>query len=93
MFVKPAKPDMTVRDPRSRIALPPEGRKVPQTGFWLRRIASGDVVVTTPEEIAKGKASRQCVAAPTPVQAEKPKAKPAGDAKKVRKYTSSKKSK
>jgi hypothetical protein len=45
MFVKP-KPGLTVRDPDTRAALPPEGREVQPTTWWLRRVKSGDVVIT-----------------------------------------------
>lgn len=44
MKVKPATPDLIVRDPRSRLPLPPEGAEVPESNYWLRRIRSGDVV-------------------------------------------------
>ena len=49
MFVKPA-PDVNVRDPENaQLAhLPPEGREVPESSYWLRRIRSGDVVIVAP---------------------------------------------
>lgn len=35
-----------VRDPRSMILLPPEGRDVPDDDpFWVRRVRDGDVTV------------------------------------------------
>lgn len=59
MLVKPREAKegqlaMIVRDPRSRIKLPPEGAKVPDTSYWLRRLKCGDVVKTTAEDIASG---------------------------------------
>lgn len=43
MKVKPAK-GMLVRDPYTRVPLPPEGRNVPENSYWLRRVMFGDVV-------------------------------------------------
>jgi hypothetical protein len=43
MKIKPA-PGRMVRDPRTMLALPEEGRDVPRTPFWLRRLRDGDVV-------------------------------------------------
>lgn len=51
MFVKPGpNPDgpdglHVVRVPRTHEALPAEGREVPDTFFWHRRLAHGDVVL------------------------------------------------
>lgn len=57
MFVKPAKPDMRIANPE---ALPPlprhlaaEGAEVPDTEYWRRRLADGDVVLATPPRAAK----------------------------------------
>jgi len=47
MFVKPA-PGLQVRDPVTKFPLPPEGREVQPTSYWLRRVASGDVELTEP---------------------------------------------
>jgi hypothetical protein len=41
MFVIPNVP--IVRDPVSKKPLPPEGREVPETTYWIRRVAAGDV--------------------------------------------------
>lgn len=43
MFVKP-KAGLVIRDPISKVALPPEGDEVPDTTYWHRRLRSGDVV-------------------------------------------------
>lgn len=47
MFVRPA-PGMKVRDPDSRLPLPAEGREVPESSYWVRKIRSGDVVLADP---------------------------------------------
>lgn len=49
MFIKPM-PGVLVRDPVSKELLPPDGRNVEASGFWLRRLAEGavEVVTTTP---------------------------------------------
>ena len=43
MFVKPA-PGRTVPDPERGGVLPEDGRDVPVTTYWLRRIDDNDVV-------------------------------------------------
>ncbi len=43
MKLKPAA-GLAVRDPELRDFLPEEGRDVPRTDYWLRRLADGDVV-------------------------------------------------
>jgi Protein of unknown function (DUF2635) len=45
-FVKPAA-GLVIPDPDRHDVLPPEGRDVPETDFWLRRLRDGDVVLTT----------------------------------------------
>lgn len=47
MIVKP-KPGLIVRDPDTRQELPPEGRDVPSSTWWMRRLKSGDVVLVLP---------------------------------------------
>ena len=47
MFVKPAD-GLKVRDEASGQHLPPEGKEVPETTYWLRRLRSGDVVRIDP---------------------------------------------
>lgn len=44
-------PLIDLRDPDRRDRLPPDGRDVPETDFWLRRIAEGDVYRATPPGI------------------------------------------
>jgi hypothetical protein len=63
MFVKP-KAGLKVRDPISKLPLPPEGKNVPDdSSFWIRRLTDGDVFVvhdsnqipdSTEEESAEG---------------------------------------
>jgi len=50
MYVIPAA-GLTVRDPISRKALPPEGREVPESTHWIRRLAAGDVVRGSPAPV------------------------------------------
>ena len=47
MFVKPAE-GIQVRDPISYALLPAEGREVPESSYWTRRLADGDVVIALP---------------------------------------------
>lgn len=53
MFVKPAArtvegAPLVVRDPDLRDLLPAEGRDVPETQYWQRRLMEGDVVLAEP---------------------------------------------
>jgi hypothetical protein len=47
VFVKPAK-GLRVRDPISKLHLPEDGKEVPESTFWIRRLKSGDVVQVYP---------------------------------------------
>jgi hypothetical protein len=47
MYVKPA-PGFSIPDPDLKDWLPTEGRDVPETDFWHRRLRDGDVVSATP---------------------------------------------
>ena len=49
MYVKPADRkvhgvQLVVRDPDLHDLIPPEGRDVPETDYWHRRLRDGDVV-------------------------------------------------
>lgn len=55
MFVKPAH-GVKVRDPDSRLHLPEEGREVPESSFWIRRLRAGDVVQVTQQQPVQAKA-------------------------------------
>lgn len=48
MFVKPKNSETVVRDPQTRALLPADGRNVPDSTFWRRRLADGDVVEAEP---------------------------------------------
>jgi hypothetical protein len=48
MFVKPA-PGLSVRDPDLLDLLPEEGREVPATDYWHRRVRDGDVISADPQ--------------------------------------------
>jgi hypothetical protein len=54
MFVKPAHPDLLVANPEARPPmprhLPAEGAEVPDSQYWRRRIADGDVVLALAPE-------------------------------------------
>lgn len=47
LYVKPATAGLRVPGPDGR-DLPADGAVVPRIGFWLRRVADGDVVEATP---------------------------------------------
>lgn len=77
MYVKPAPREvegraLVVRDPDLKDLLPAEGRDVPDTPYWQRRLADGDVVLASAPAAAPaaGKPSRASVAQiPTTVDA------------------------
>ncbi len=52
MFVKPA-PGLVIRDPDLKDLLPVEGREVPATDYWNRRVRDGDVIQAEPAKAAK----------------------------------------
>ena len=58
MFVKPAHPDLLVANPDARPPmprhLPAEGAEVPDSQYWRRRIADGDVVLAQPSKRRTG---------------------------------------
>jgi len=51
MFVKPA-PGLKIRDPDLKDLIPDEGRDVPETDYWHRRIRDNDVVLVQPKKSA-----------------------------------------
>ena len=57
MFVKPATPDLKVGNPEARPPmprhLPATGAEVPDTEYWRRRLADGDVVTARPPRTPK----------------------------------------
>jgi hypothetical protein len=56
MIVKPAT-GRAVRDPNTYELLPAEGRDVPDTFFWRRRLRDGDVVAAGDASALTGSAS------------------------------------
>jgi hypothetical protein len=64
MFVKP-KSGLKVRDPDRKDYLPTEGREVPPSLYWTRRVRDGDVTNSTPQT------QDTAPAASTPAQASK----------------------
>lgn len=73
LYIKPAVAGAIIRDPVTLRPLLPEGDEKPRTVHWLRMLGRADVVETTPEAIAKGKAER--LAAETAAEAEPASAK------------------
>ncbi len=70
LHVKPAEPGSIVRDPDNMRPLPPEGDAVRDTPIWHRRLGRNEVVKTSPEAIAKGKAAREAAERPAAAEAE-----------------------
>jgi hypothetical protein len=50
MFVKPAE-GLVIPDPDRHDMLPADGRDVPASDFWMRRLRDGDVVEAAPKEV------------------------------------------
>lgn len=50
--LKPASPELVVRDPITRQALPADGELVDLSDYWHRRLAEGDVVLVTAAKAA-----------------------------------------
>lgn len=46
MFIKP-KAGLKVRDPVTLQHIPEGGKEVPETSYWIRALASGDVFVVS----------------------------------------------
>lgn len=57
MFVKPARPELLVANPEALAPLPRHlpaaGAEVPDTEYWRRRLADGDVVAAKPPRAPK----------------------------------------
>ena len=56
MYVIPAQ-GLTIVDPDLKDRLPAEGREVPESGYWRRRIAEGSVIDGQPPKPASVSAS------------------------------------
>jgi hypothetical protein len=50
-FIKPARPDLLIRDPRDFVPLPAKGGWKPRNQHWLRRLRDGDVVEAAPADV------------------------------------------
>jgi len=49
VILRPARDGLVVRDPKTRLPLPPEGRELNKDDpYWIRRLADGDVVIGAP---------------------------------------------
>lgn len=52
LHVRPTGPDRLVRDPsRPAMTLASEGTLVPDSSYWRRRLAQGDVEIVAPDTI------------------------------------------
>lgn len=49
MYVRPVAGRL-IRDPHSFAAVPADGREVPETPYWLRALAHGDLVLAEPTQ-------------------------------------------
>lgn len=52
-YLKPASPELVVRNPVNRLPLPVEGAEVEMNTYWQRRLNDGDVVDATPPKAAR----------------------------------------
>ena len=60
--LKPARVDLVVRDPTTRLPLPAEGEAKPLDTYWSRRLVDGDVVIVEQPPIkAAGKPTLKTV--------------------------------
>lgn len=59
IFVRPARADVKVRVEHTRQHLAAEGESVPDTTYYRRRIADGDLVEVEPPAAPKPRSSRQ----------------------------------
>ena len=57
-FIKPAKADITVRDPSSGKALAKEGERKLRRVYWYRRLRDGDVVECKPPKTSSQSTSK-----------------------------------
>jgi hypothetical protein len=62
MRVRPARPGLLIPDPDAPAQdrwLPAEGRDVPDTEYWRRRLADGDVVPSSKPRAARPRRAEQ----------------------------------
>lgn len=62
MRVRPAKPGLLIPDPDAPPQdrwLPAEGRVVPDTQYWRRRLADGDVILVPPRAARPRRAEQE----------------------------------
>jgi len=50
MFMKPA-PGLAIRDPDLMDLIPADGRDVPESPYWVRRLRDGDVTLAAPPSV------------------------------------------
>lgn len=78
IFVKPA-PGLVVRDPKSLLPLPAEGKEVGASNYWYRRIAAGDVELVPSPAPAPADTPEPLPPAPDTKAAKRPRKKPRED--------------
>ncbi len=64
MKIKPS-PGLMIRDPDLHDYLPPDGRDVPDSDYWHRRLRDGDVIPVKAED-ATPEPAQQTKASPAP---------------------------
>lgn len=57
LFVKPAQ-GLVIRDPKTMQILPPEGKLVTESTYWVRRLKCGDVSIVKNESMENVKESK-----------------------------------
>lgn len=50
IFLIPLTPETVIRDPRTKVRLPPEGMWVGNSSYWRRRVSSGDAIEGKPSD-------------------------------------------
>ncbi|MDR2051137.1 MAG: DUF2635 domain-containing protein [Deltaproteobacteria bacterium] len=55
-FIKPAQ-GIRMADPKSGDYLPESGALMPRSGFWLRRLKDGDVILSAPAGVTDASAA------------------------------------
>jgi len=59
VFLKPGRPGLIVRDPRTLKPLAEDGEEKPKTNYWLRRIRCGDAIVAAAMKTSAPKQSKK----------------------------------
>lgn len=65
--LKPARVDLVVRDPVTRLPLQAEGEAKPLDTYWCRRLVDGDVVIAIDQQPVEATSARPGKATLNPV--------------------------